>query len=115
MRVVVVWWDLSASRQTVASLRDFLRTEAVDSWAQVAGLRLKLWISDTEGPEGSAERWGAVFVWESPEAARQPLPTKAGELIGYPPAHRSSFDVEATTEGLYEVAALAGRGVVFAR
>ncbi|MFI1797873.1 hypothetical protein ACH427_11015 [Streptomyces sp. NPDC020379] len=111
MRVVVVWWELNESRQTVASLRDFLRDEAVGTWAQVPGLRLKLWISDTEGP---AERWGAVFVWESAEAAERPLPTKAGELIGYPPAHRSSFDVEATTEGLYDLARLAGRGLAFA-
>ncbi|MGK4581615.1 hypothetical protein [Kitasatospora sp. HPMI-4] len=110
MRAVVVWWDLDGSGQTVASLRSFLREEAVESWARVRGLRLKLWISDSEG---GRERWGAIFLWESAEAAEQPLPTRAGELIGRPPAHRSSFDVEATTEGLFSTARLAGRGLAF--
>ncbi|MEU6525240.1 hypothetical protein ABZ892_21090 [Streptomyces sp. NPDC046924] len=106
MHAVVVWWDLEGSGQTVKSLRDFLRNEAVDRFSRAEGLRLKFWISDA-----SARRWGAVLLWESAEAAAAPLPSRATEIIGRPPSTRLAFDVEATVEGLYTVAALAGRGV----
>ncbi|MGW0465462.1 hypothetical protein ACWDX6_09350 [Streptomyces sp. NPDC003027] len=105
MRAVVVWWDLSESEQTIASLREFLRDEAVDRFARVLGLRLKFWISDA-----ATNRWGAVLLWESAEAAAAPLPARAAELIGYPPTQRYAFDVEATVEGEFALAALAGRG-----
>ncbi|WP_030745067.1 hypothetical protein [Streptomyces sp. NRRL F-5135] len=106
MHAVVVWWDLAGSGRTVASLRRFLREEAVERFSRVEGLRLKFWISDEAN-----ERWGAVLLWESAEAAAVPLPGRAAELIGRPPAVRFSFDVEATAEGVYGIAALAGRGV----
>ncbi|MFD3942265.1 hypothetical protein [Streptomyces sp. NPDC058579] len=102
MRAVIVWWDLARSEQTVESLRGFLRDEAVDRFSQVPGLRLKFWISDA-----ATNRWGAVLLWETAEAA---IPQRAAELIGYPPTERHSFDVEATVEGAFAVAALAGRG-----
>ncbi|MCT4352577.1 hypothetical protein M5362_05440 [Streptomyces sp. Je 1-79] len=102
MRAVVVWWDLGESSQTIASLRGFLRDEAVDRFSTVPGLRLKFWVSDA-----ATNRWGAVLLWESAEAA---IPQRAAELIGYPPTERHSFDVEATVEGAFAVAALAGRG-----
>lgn len=110
MRAVVVWWDLSDSDQTIESLREFLREEAVDRFAAFRGLRLKLWISDPE-----TQRWGAILLWESAEAAAQPLPTRAMELIGHKPTHISGFDVEATTEGIHAMAELAGRGLAFGR
>lgn len=103
MRAVIVWWDLTGSAQTIESLRDFLRDEAVDRFSQVPGLRLKFWISDA-----ATNRWGAVLLWESAEAA---IPQRAAELIGYPPTERHAFDVEATVEGAFAVAALAGHGV----
>ncbi|CAM5687602.1 hypothetical protein [Streptomyces aurantiogriseus] len=106
MHAVVVWWDLEGSGQTVESLRGFLRDEAVDRFSRAEGLRLKFWISDT-----AAQRWGAVLLWESAEAAAAPLPSRAAELIGRPPSVRLAFDVEATAEGVHTVAALAGRGI----
>lgn len=108
MQAVVVWWDLSRSEQTIASLREFLRDEAVDRFAQVRGLRLKVWISDER-----TDRWGAVLLWESAEAAAAPIPARAAELIGYPPTHKHVFDVEATTEGAYDIARLARLGLAF--
>ena len=105
MRVTIAWWDLSRSAQTIASLRAILRDEAVDRFAQVPGLRLKLWIADEAN-----DRWGAVMLWESAQASAAPLPACAAELIGYPPTHRHEFDVEATTEGLYDTVRLAGLG-----
>lgn len=105
MRAVVVWWDLEGSGQTIDSLRPFLRDEAVPRFAEFPGLRLKIWISDREH-----NRWGAFLLWESAEAAAQPMPTRAAELIGRPPAHRYEFDVEAVTEGLHSLPALAGLG-----
>jgi hypothetical protein len=106
---VVVWWDLDRSAQTIESLRHFLRAEAVYRFGTVRGLRLKFWISDPE-----TNRWGAVLLWESAEAAAQPLPTRAAELIGYPPTERFGFDVEALTEGVHSGAPLTSRGLAFA-
>jgi hypothetical protein len=108
VRAVIAWWDLSASDQTVDSLRDHLRGGGVAPWADVPGLRLKFWISDRAG-----NRWGAVMLWEPGHpAGGQPLPRhRAAELIGYPPTERVCFDVEATVEGRYAVAALAGLGL----
>ncbi|MEU7089116.1 hypothetical protein [Streptomyces achromogenes] len=106
MHAVIAWWDLGRSEQTIGSLRDFLRDEAVDRFSRMPGLRLKFWISDE-----ATNRWGAVLLWESREAAAAPLPNRAAELIGYPPTERHAFDVEATVEGDFALAALAGRGL----
>ncbi|MFD9632688.1 hypothetical protein [Streptomyces violascens] len=106
MRAVIVWWDLAKSQQSISSLRGFLRDEAVDRFSKVAGLRLKVWISDP-----ATNRWGAVLLWESAEAAAAPIPARAAELIGYPPTERYAFDVEATVEGECASAALAGLGL----
>lgn len=105
MQTVIVWWDLAESEQTIDSLRVFLQEEAVERFSTVPGLRLKFWISDR-----TADRWGAVLLWESAEAASAPLPARAAELIGYPPTQRTSFGVEATVEGHFATAQLAGRG-----
>ncbi|MER8183461.1 hypothetical protein [Kitasatospora sp. NPDC094015] len=105
MRVVVAWWDLAGSAQTVDSLREFLRDEAVERWAAADGLVLKTWIADRE-----RGRWGAVQLWESEEALRRPVSTRAAELIGYPPTERLVFDLEATAVGPGGPAALAGLG-----
>ncbi len=107
MYATVVWWDLKGSGRTIESMRDFLREEAVDRFALLPGLRLKFWISDPV-----TERWGAVLLWETEQAAADAaaLPNRAMELIGRPPVQRSLWDVEATVEGVYELAALAGRG-----
>jgi hypothetical protein len=106
MHAVIVWWDLKASRQTIGSLRGFLRDEAVERFSHVPGLRLKFWISDA-----ATDRWGAVLLWESRQAAQTVLPNLAAPLIGYPPTERHAFDVEATVEGEFVLAALTGRGL----
>lgn len=109
MNVVISWWDLAGSRQTIDSLRGYLRDEAVPVWAEVKGLRLKLWLSDRAG-----NRWGAVMVWESEldgDPGQQLPPHRAAELIGYPPTERLRFDVEASVEGLFAEPALAGLGL----
>ncbi|WP_217562331.1 YdhR family protein [Streptomyces sp. GbtcB6] len=106
MHAVIVWWDLARSRQTIESLRGFLREEAVERFSHVPGLRLKFWISDP-----ASRRWGAVLLWESRQAAQAVLPNRAADLIGYPPTERHAFDVEATVEGEFALAALVGRGL----
>ncbi|MFJ8040382.1 hypothetical protein ACIRBX_07725 [Kitasatospora sp. NPDC096147] len=108
MRVVIVWWDLADSKAGLDELRAFLREEAVERFTGHPGLVRKTWISDR-----AANRWGAVFLWESAEAADRPiLPPRAVELIGYPPTHRAAFDVEATVEGAaHLLAALPGLGL----
>ncbi|MBB0243088.1 hypothetical protein FNQ90_02920 [Streptomyces alkaliphilus] len=108
MHAVVVWWELAGTGRTIASLREFLRDEAVDRFGDVPGLRLKVWISDP-----GTERWGALLLWESAEAAARPLPARAAELIGRPPVQRAVFDVEATVEGVFTDPRLAGRGLVW--
>lgn len=108
MNATIAWWDLNNSVQTIETLRDYLRHEGVTPWKDVAGLRLKFWISDRDG-----NRWGAVMLWEPGfPTPGQPLPPhKAAELIGYPPTHRVRFDVEATVEGLSTQTNLSGLGL----
>lgn len=88
MRAVIAWWDLSASTQTVESMRAYLRDESVEAFSGVRGFRLKLWIADAE-----SARWGVVMLWESAEAAERarPLPSRAAELIGYPADRTMGF------------------------
>lgn len=103
MRVDIAWWDLVGTGQTVESLRAHLREGAL-AWADVPGLRLKLWVADAEH-----DRWGAVMVWESDRPAELP-PNTAAELIGGPPAHRFRFEVEAAVEGRHALPDLHGLG-----
>ncbi len=104
---MIAWWDLTDSAHTAETLRDFLREEAEQSWSDIPGLLLKVWVSDPE-----RNRWGAVFLWESAEAAAAAkLPRSAAELIGYPLEFREWFDIEATVEGGHGLSSLAGLGL----
>jgi trans-2,3-dihydro-3-hydroxyanthranilate isomerase len=110
MRIDIAWWDLDRSPQTIDSLRDLLRDDVIPAWAKVRGLRLKFWMADRE-----RNRWGAVMVWETGQPSGQPLPpNRAAELIGGPPGHRLSFDVEATVEGRHSLPILHGLGPALA-
>jgi trans-2,3-dihydro-3-hydroxyanthranilate isomerase len=109
MRVRVVWWELDGSPATIAELREYLRDESVDAFAQVEGLRLKMWIADEE-----RNRWGAVYLWESEAASRQPLPSRARQIIGKDPDFEEFFDLEASVEGVFAQAGIARRGAAFA-
>ena len=108
MLLRIVLWNLADTDVTVEELREYVRDEAVDAFADVPGLRFKAWISDEAG-----ERWGALYLWESAEAADQPLPSRARELIGKDPDLGEEFDVEATIEGLFAVEELSHRGLAF--
>ncbi|MEV6054599.1 hypothetical protein [Streptomyces sp. NPDC052107] len=108
MRVDIAWWELDGSPQTIDSLREHLRDGTVEAWREVPGLRLKFWMADRQH-----NRWGAVMLWESDRPADLPA-NRAAELIGRPPTHRTSFDVEATVEGAYALSELQGLGPVFA-
>ena len=69
MVVRFVLWSLADSKTSVAELRRYLADEAVDRFAEVEGLRFKAWISDE-----ATERWGAIYVWESPTSERDTEP-----------------------------------------
>jgi hypothetical protein len=103
-----VLWSLADSKTTIEELRRYLRDESVDAFEEVPGLRFKAWISDQ-----ATERWGAIYVWESAEAARQELPSRARELIGKDPDIGEEFDVEATVEGAYAFEQLSRLGLAF--
>jgi Putative mono-oxygenase ydhR len=106
--VRLVLWNLADSKTTIAELRRYLRDESVDAFEEVPGLRFKAWISDE-----TTDRWGAVYLWESAEAADQELPSRARDLIGKDPDLVEEFDVEATIEGRFAVEALSRRGLAF--
>ena len=108
MFVRLVLWNLADAKTTIAELRRYLRDESVDAFEEVPGLRFKAWISDE-----ATERWGAVYLWESADAADQELPSRARELIGKSPDLVEEFDVEATIEGHYAVDELSRRGLAF--
>ena len=101
-------WSLADSKTTIEELRRYLRDESVDAFAAVPGLRFKAWISDPVG-----ERWGAIYLFESREAADQPLPSHARELIGKAPEVFEEFDLEASIEGRYLDEELSRRGLAF--
>ena len=98
-------WSLADSDTTVSGLRGYVRDESVEALTDVPGLLFKAWVADE-----STERWGAVSVWETREAAEQPLPSKARELIGKEPDIVEIFDVEATVSVADD---LSRRGLVF--
>jgi hypothetical protein len=104
----LVLWNLADSKTTIEELRRYLRDESVDAFEDVTGLRFKAWISDEV-----TERWGAVYLWESAEAAEQDLPSRARELIGKDPDVGETFDVEATIEGRYVNEQLSRLGLAF--
>jgi Putative mono-oxygenase ydhR len=106
LRIVI--WNLAESNSTIEELRRYLRDESVDAFAEVPGLRFKAWISDD-----ATERWGGVYLWESVEAARQPLPSRARDLVGKEPDIVEEFDVEATIEGRFELEELSRLGLAF--
>jgi hypothetical protein len=87
----LVLWSLADSDADVESLRTYLRDESVDAFSEIEGLLFKAWISDA-----NSDRWGAFYVFESREAAEQPLPSRARELIGKAPDLVEIFDLEAT-------------------
>jgi len=103
-----VLWNLADSKTTIQELRRYLRDESADAFADVSGLRFKAWISDEV-----TERWGAVYLWETAEAAEQELPSRARELIGKDPDVGETFDVEATIEGRYVNEQLSRLGLAF--
>jgi Putative mono-oxygenase ydhR len=103
-----VLWNLADSKTTIEELRRYLRDESVQQFEDVPGLRFKAWISDE-----ATERWGAIYLWESADAARQELPSRARELIGKEPDVGEEFDVEATIEGAFAVEDLSRRGLAF--
>jgi hypothetical protein len=106
MIVRLVLWNLADTDVTIDDLRDYVRDESFAAFSGLPGLLFKLWIAD----EGS-ERWGAIYVFDSHEAAAQPLPGKAPELIGKPPDLVEEFDVEGTLSVASELSRL---GLAFA-
>ena len=104
----LVLWSLADSKTTIGELRRYLRDDSVEAFADVPGLRFKAWISDE-----ATERWGAVYLWETAEAAEQELPSRARELIGKEPDIGETFDVEATIEGRFLVEQLSRLGLAF--
>jgi hypothetical protein len=107
MVVRFVLWNLADSKTSIGELRRYLQDEAVDAFEEVTGLLLKSWISDEV-----TERWGAIYIFESPEASEQPLPSRARELIGKDPDVVEIFDLEATVSVASQLARL---GLAFER
>ncbi len=108
MIVRFVLWNLADSMTTIEELRRYLRDESVDAWEEVDGLRFKAWISDP-----ATDRWGAIYFWESAEAAEQEVPSRARELIGKDPDVIEVFDLEATAEGRFQEENLSRLGLAF--
>jgi hypothetical protein len=92
--VRIVLWSLDDSKTSIEELRRDLRDESVDAYSDVDGLRFKAWISDAAG-----ERWGSFELYDTLDAAEQPLPSSARALIGKDPDVAEIFDLEATIEG----------------
>jgi hypothetical protein len=93
--------NLADSKTNVAELRRHLRDEDVASFGALPGLLFTAWVSDEV-----TERWGAISVWESSEAAHQPVPSRVRQLIGKDPEIAEVFDLEATASVASELSYL---------
>ena len=87
MIVRLVLWSLADSKTTLAELRQHLGAVPEEA----PGLRFRAWISDE-----ASERFGAIELWESGEAAEHEALRRVRELIGKEPEVGEIFDVEAT-------------------
>ena len=85
MIVRLVLWNLADSKTTLDELRHHLDAAS----EQVQGLRFRAWISDE-----ATERFGAIELWESAEAAEQEVLGQVRDLIGKDPEVGEIFDVE---------------------
>ena len=101
MVVRLVLWNLADSLTNVGELRRYLQDEAVAKFEDVPGLLVKLWVSDE-----TTERWGAIYLFESQEAAEQELSSRARELIGKEPDIVEVFDLEASVSVSTQLARL---------
>ena len=101
MVLQLVLWSLGDADATLEELRAHLRDAAVDRNARAPGLLLSAWISDE-----ASERWGYVRLWDSRDAAEQPLPPGTRELLGKDPEVVELFDLEATTSVAEELTRL---------
>ena len=101
MVVRLVLWSLADSLTNVGELRRYLRDESVAQFEVVQGILFKAWVSDE-----TTERWGAIDVWESQEAADQLVPSRARELIGKDPEIAEIFDLEASVSVAPQLARL---------
>ncbi|MFP5297459.1 MAG: hypothetical protein ACLGHL_00530 [Actinomycetota bacterium] len=108
MYVRIVLWNLEGSNTSIEELRTYLAEESVDAFSAVEGLALKLWVSDPE-----TDRWGAIYLWGSREAAAQPLPSKARQMIGKEPDQVMEFQLEASARGVTDLTDLARLGAAF--
>lgn len=95
MRAIVSWWDLGDTDPSIDDLRRDLADDGVEAWSDVAGLALKLWISDDE-----RNLWGAVMVWDDQAPSPHLLPlNRAAERIGRPADTRAETTVETLVRG----------------
>src|SRR5215469_16877099 len=98
MHAGIVWWDLSASGQTIESMREYLRKLSRSLRSPRCGLRFKGWISDLDasGGERSTGRTGIDDQSHFSEPIREAaviadcrrVPRLAARVCG--PAGRSS-------------------------
>jgi hypothetical protein len=85
--VRLVLWSLADSKTTLDELRQHLGAESEEA----PGLRFRAWVSDE-----ATERFGAIELWESADAAEHEIPRRVRELVGKDPEVGEIFDVEAT-------------------
>ena len=88
--------DLEATHGTLDNLRTYIATRSIPKYQEMAGLRLKVFLSDC-----SADMFGAFYLFEdaaSLEAALPSLGSSIRDACGHAPRVQR-FDVEAIIEG----------------
>jgi hypothetical protein len=87
----IALWSLADADTTIEELRASVQDETEG----VPGLVFHAWISNE-----ASERWGALSVFASREAAEQAPSGPLPELIGRPPDLFEEFDVETTLDAV---------------
>lgn len=107
MIVRLVLWNVADTVAGVDELRDAVRAHVEADEERPDGLLVKLWISDDV-----TERFGAIELWASREAAEGHGYERERELIGKDPEIGEELAVEAWDGSLAAARILAGRGRV---
>lgn len=96
MIALLMQFELSATYGSLDALRTYIAERSVPKYRDMEGLRLKIFLSDTD-----SDTFGALYLWETESALEAALPELGNSVRkrwGIDPRMRR-FEVEAIVEG----------------
>ena len=96
MMALLMQFELGATYGSLDDLRTYIAQQSVPKYREMQGLRLKIFLSDSDG-----DTFGALYLWETESALEAALPelgTSVRNRWGIEP-RMQRFTVEAVVEG----------------